>query len=81
MRRIDISVVELVDENGEVTPMYVKKDGKYYCVDKVLGVTRHAPDVACVSPMRYDCVIEGIRKTIYKDAHPSNKWFSVVADR
>ena len=44
---------------------------------KVLGVSRHAPAVACVSPMRYDCVITGKKRAIYRDAYPSQKWFSV----
>ncbi len=78
MKRIDLSVIELCDENGEVTPLAVVFDGKEYGIDKVLSVTRHAPnEVACVSPMRYDCIVRGVKRTIYKDAHPSNKWFSV----
>lgn len=78
MTRMDLSVVELVDESGEITPLYVLKNDKYYKIEKVLSVTRHAPAVACVSPHKYDCIIEGKRKSIYKDAHPSHKWFSVV---
>lgn len=78
MKRLDIAVIELCDEDGGVTPLYVVKDGKNYVVDKVLHVARHAPQVACVSPMRYDCVIEGRKKTIYRDAPPHAKWFSVV---
>lgn len=77
MERIPISVLELCAEDGEITPVKVIKDGKEYDVDKVLGVTRHAPAVACISPMRYDCMIDGRKKSIYRDAHPSQKWFSV----
>ena len=77
MERIAISVIELIDEDGGITPLAVVKDGKEYGVDKVLSVTRHAPNVACISPLRYDCVIEGVKKTIYRDGHPHVKWFSV----
>ena len=77
MERIPISIIELCDEDGKITPLFVVKDGKKYEVEKILSVTRHAPSVACVSPMRYDCVIDGRKKTIYRDAHPSQKWFSV----
>lgn len=49
MKRLDIAVIELCDEDGGVTPLYVVKDGKNYAVDKVLHVARHAPQVACVS--------------------------------
>lgn len=77
MERIPLSVIELCDEDGKLTPLYVVVDGKQYEVQKVYGSRRHAPDVACVSPVRYDCVIDGVRKTIYRDGHPSNKWFSV----
>lgn len=78
MQRLNISVVALIDEDGNITPMYVYKCGKYYKVDKVLSVRRHAPDVECISPLRYDCIIEGKKKTVYEDSHPSRKWFSVV---
>ena len=77
MERIPISVIELCDDDGNITPLYVVKDGKQFAIDKVLSVMRHAPNVACVSPMRYDCVIEGKPRTIYRDAYPSQKWFSV----
>ncbi len=77
MRRIPISVIELCDEDGGITPISVVKCGKEYGVEKVLRVSRHAPAVACVSPMRYDCIIEGRKKVIYRDAYPSCKWFSV----
>ena len=77
MERIPISIIELCDEDGNVTPLYVVKDGKKYEVEKVLSITRHAPSVACVSPMRYDCIIDGHKKTIYRDAHPSQTWFSI----
>ena len=77
MERIAIAVIELCDESGTITPIAVVKDGKEYRVDKVLGVTRHAPDVACVSPMKYDCIIEGHKRAIYRDGYPSQKWFSV----
>ena len=77
MRRIAISVIELCDEEGTVTPLFVVFDGKRYEVEKVLRVSRHAPGVACVSPMRYDCMIDGRKKVIYRDAYPSCKWFSV----
>ncbi len=50
MKRLDIAVIELCDEDGGITPLYVVKDGKNYAVDKVLHVARHAPQVACVSP-------------------------------
>ncbi|MDE6401050.1 MAG: hypothetical protein K2L54_00380 [Clostridiales bacterium] len=79
MERIPISVIELCDEDGQITPLAVVKDGKEYGIDKVFGFTRHAPAVACVSPMRYDCLISGIKRTIYRDAYPSQKWFSVRA--
>lgn len=81
MKRVSIAVIELCDEDGKLTPLFVVKDGKRYEVDRVISVMRHAPAVACVSPMRYDCVIEGHKKTIYRDAHPSDKWFSVLPDR
>ncbi|MDE7463457.1 MAG: hypothetical protein K2M48_00365 [Clostridiales bacterium] len=77
MERIPLCVIEKCDEDGNVTPLFVVKNGKHYAIDKVYGVSRHAPSVACVSPMRYDCAIEGRKKVIYRDAHPSNKWFSV----
>lgn len=77
MERVDIAVVELCDEDGRITPLAVVKDGAEFSVDKVLGVTRHAPNVACVSPMRYDCMICGRRKTIYRDGPPHERWFSV----
>ncbi len=78
MKRIPIGVIELCDEDGELTPMFVVKDGKRYAIDTVMSVRRHAPGVECVSPLRYDCIIEGRKKTIYRDAYPSGKWFSVV---
>ena len=77
MERIAISVIELCDEEGGITPLFVVADGRKYEVERVMRVSRHAPAVACVSPMRYDCVIEGRKKAIYRDAHPSSKWFSV----
>lgn len=77
MERLPISVIELCDEQANITPMYVVKDGKRYEVEKVLRVSRHAPAVECVMPTRYDCIIAGVKKTIYRDAHPSNRWFSV----
>ena len=77
MIRIPIGVIEKCDESGEITPIAVVVGGKQYRVDKVLSVRRHAPNVACVSPMRYDCVIDGRSKVIYRDAYPSQKWFSV----
>ncbi len=77
MERIAISVIELCDEEGNITPLAVVKDGKEFGIDKVLGVSRHAPAVACVSPVRYDCVITGKKRAIYRDAYPSQKWFSV----
>ena len=77
MDRIAISVVELCDEQGKITPLAVVKDGKEFAVDKVLSVRRHAPNVACVSPMRYDCIITGKARSIYRDSYPSQKWFSV----
>lgn len=77
MERIALKVVELCDEDGKITPLAVIADGKEYPIEKVYGARRHAPDVACVSPMRYDCLIAGKNKTIYRDAHPSNRWFSV----
>lgn len=77
MKRLPLSVIELCDEDANITPLFVVVDGKRYSVDKVLGKTRHAPAVECVMPTRYDCVIEGVKKTIYRDAHPSNRWFSV----
>lgn len=79
-KRMDIAVVAMFDENGEITPLFVYKDGKYYKIDKVMSVRRYAPSVACVSPFRYDCIIEGKSKSIYRDGHPSHKWFSVVED-
>ena len=79
MKRVAIGVIELCDEDGTVTPMFVVKDGKKYSVDKVLSVRRHAPPVACVSAVRYDCIVEGHKKTIYRDAYPSLRWFSVVS--
>lgn len=81
MQRIAIAVIELCDENGKITPLAVVKDGKRYEVDKVLSSMRHAPDVECVSPTRYDCIVEGRKMTIYRDAYPSQKWFSVRHDR
>ncbi len=78
MKRIPLSVIELCDEDGKITPLYVVKDGKRYAVDKVMSSMRHAPQVECVSPTRYDCMIEGRKKTIYRDAYPSQKWFSVM---
>lgn len=78
MERIAIGVIELCDEEGNITPLAVVKDGKEFGVDKVLGVTRHAPpNIACISPMRYDCIIQGKKRTIYRDGYPSVKWFSV----
>ena len=77
MKRIAISVVELCDEEGNITPLAVVKDGKEFGIDKILAVTRHAPAVACVSPLRYDCIITGIKRAIYRDGYPSQKWFSV----
>ena len=77
MERIPISVIELCDEDGKITPKSVVKDGKRFEVDKVLATMRHAPNVECLSPMRYDCIIEGKRRNIYRDAYPSQKWFSV----
>ncbi|MCH5160936.1 MAG: hypothetical protein J1G04_02795 [Clostridiales bacterium] len=77
MIRIPLSVIEKCDEDGGITPLKVVVDGKEYTIDKVLSERRHAPNVACVSPMRYDCVIEGRSKVIYRDAYPSQKWFSV----
>lgn len=77
MERIAIGVIELCDEDGKVTPLAVVKDGRRFEVDKITSVMRHAPAVACVSPMRYDCVIEGKKRVIYRDAYPSQKWFSV----
>lgn len=78
MERIPIAVIALCDEDGSLTPLYVVKDGKKYEVDKVMSVRRHAPNVPCVSPLRYDCIIEGKPKSLYRDAHPSNKWFTAV---
>lgn len=80
MQRIPISVIELCDEDGVITPLFVVADGKKYEVERVMRVSRHAPPVACVSPMRYDCMIAGRKKIIYRDAHPSEKWFSVKND-
>lgn len=78
MKRIPIAVIEMCGEDGSITPLAVVKDGKEYGIDKVLSVTRHAPNgIACISPMRYDCVVCGVKRVIYKDAHPSHKWFSV----
>lgn len=79
MKRKAISVIELCDESGGITPLCVVAGGKRYEVDKVLSVTRHAPDVECVSPMRYDCIVCGVKKTLYRDGYPSQKWFSVVS--
>ncbi len=78
MERMPIGVIELCDEDGKIAPLYVVKDGKSFSVDRVVRVSRHAPKVACVSPMRYDCIIDGRKKVIYRDAYPSQKWFSVV---
>ena len=77
MERVAIGVIELCDEDGSITPLYIVKDGKNFAVDKVLSVRRHAPPVECISPMRYDCIVEGRRKTIYRDGHPRVRWFSV----
>lgn len=77
VERIPLSVIELCDENGEITPLYVVKDGKRFAVERVMRRSRHAPPVACVSPTRFDCMIDGRKKIIYRDAFPSLKWFSV----
>ncbi len=77
MTRIPIGVIEKCDECGDITPIAVVVGGRQYPIDKIVSVRRHAPNVACVSPMRYDCVIDGRAKVIYRDAYPSQKWFSV----
>ncbi len=77
MERLPLAVIEFCDENANITPMYVVKDGRKFEIEKILCVSRHAPPVECVMPTRYDCIIDGVKKTVYRDAHPSNKWFSV----
>lgn len=70
-------MIELCDENGEITPLYVVKDGKRFPVERVISRSKNAPPVECVSPTRYDCMVDGRKKIIYRDAFPSLKWFSV----
>ena len=80
MKRMALAVIELCDESGNVTPLCVVKNGKQYDIDRIRRVSRHAPNVECVSPMRYDCIIAGVEKTLYRDAYPSQKWFSIIHD-
>lgn len=77
MVRVPLKVIELCDEDGKITPLAVVYDGREYRVQKVLCAVRHAPQVECLAPTRFDCIINGVKKSLFRDAHPSSRWFSV----
>jgi len=77
--RIPLSVEAVFDLDGKLTPVCLFFEEKKYTVDRILQVRPYKPPkVACVAPIAYTVVIEGVEKEIFYEAE-TGTWFSVKA--
>lgn len=75
--RIPLSVEAIFSLDGQMKPVCLFFEEKRYTVDRILQIRPYKPPhVACIAPLSYRVVIEGVEKEIFYEAD-SNTWFSV----
>lgn len=76
-KRIPISVEAVFDDDGALIPKKLFYRGRAFNIERLIGIRHYCPsDIACVSPLEYVMVIDGLRHKIYFE-QSTNKWFSI----
>lgn len=77
--KVYVSVIVRVDTEGGITPLSVEwADGRTFEITRLFDVRNAVPaHVGGVLTVRYDCLIESARRTLYRE-EISGRWFAEV---
>ena len=71
-----LTILIRIDIDGNITPTAIEwNDGHKFTVDKVISVINAPPiHVGGVPTKKYDVIVEGCRKVLYRESS-TGKWF------
>lgn len=75
--RVPLGMEALFTPDGHLKPLRLHFGGQCYEIDRILSVRKYCPQVvACIAPVEYAVIIDGVHKKIYYEAD-SGTWFSI----